>query len=90
MVVYKRGKTRPRKTSDLLDKRLAVIAGSSYESQLEKIRESLPDLEWHAEKVMGMESLLLAIADISCILSVIDLSPPRRSINSVPVLITLA
>lgn len=74
VVVYKRGKTRPRKTSDLLDKRLAVIAGSSYESQLEKIRESLPDLEWHAEKVMGMESLLLAIADDELDATLVDSS----------------
>ena len=62
-VVYKRGNARPRKLSDLLGMRLAVIAGSSYESQLEKARESLPELQWMAEKVMGMEGLLLAIAD---------------------------
>jgi membrane-bound lytic murein transglycosylase F len=63
IVVYRRGDKRPRELSDLLGKRLSVIAGSSYESQLEKARESLPGLQWTAEKIMGMEGLLLAIAD---------------------------
>lgn len=63
IVVYKRGKTRPRKLPDLLGIRLSVIAGSSYEGLLEKAQEVLPDLHWTAEKAMGMEGLLLAIAD---------------------------
>ena len=58
-----RGKTRPRKLPDLLDIRLSVIAGSSYEGLLEEAQEVLPDLQWTAEKTMGMEDLLLAIAD---------------------------
>ena len=63
IVVYKRGNKRPRELEDLLDMRVSVIAGSSYESQLEKARETLPDLQWTAEKSMGIEDLLLAIAD---------------------------
>jgi len=63
IVVYKRGKTRPRKLPDLLDMRLSVIAGSSYEGLLEKAQEVLPDLRWTAEKTMGMEDLLLGIVD---------------------------
>ncbi len=63
VVVYKRGKNRPRELADLAEMRLSVIAGSSYEGLLEKARESLPDLQWIVESSMGMEGLLLAIAD---------------------------
>jgi membrane-bound lytic murein transglycosylase F len=63
IVVYKRGKKRPRELSDLVGMRLSVIAGSSYESLLEKARESVPELQWTAVKSMGMEDLLLAVAD---------------------------
>jgi len=63
VVVYRRGDTRPRNITDLLGRRVSVIAGSSYEGQLEKARESLPDLQWTSEKIMGLEGLLMAIAD---------------------------
>ncbi len=63
VVVYKRGKNRPRKLPDLLGMRIAVIAGSSYEDQLEKAQEILPGLQWTTEKNLGIESLLMAIAD---------------------------
>lgn len=63
IVIYKRGKPRPRKLPDLLGKRLSVIAGSSYEDLLKKAQKVLPDLHWTAEKTMGMQGLLLAITD---------------------------
>jgi membrane-bound lytic murein transglycosylase F len=63
VVIYKRGKTRPRELSDLLGTRLSVIAGSSYEDLLEKAQTELPGLQWTTEKTEGMEGLLLAIAD---------------------------
>ena len=63
IVVYKRGENRPRELPDLLGIRLSVIAGSSYEGLLQKAQKVLPDLQWTAEKNMGMEGLLLAIAD---------------------------
>jgi membrane-bound lytic murein transglycosylase F len=63
VVVYKRGQARPRQISDLVGMQLSVIAGSSYEGLLEKAQESLPELSWTPEKTMGMEGLLLAIAD---------------------------
>ncbi len=63
VAVYKRGKTRPRQLADLVDMKLSVIAGSSYEDLLEKARHEQPGLSWVSEKSMGMEDLLLAIAD---------------------------
>ena len=63
VVVYKRGNKRPRELEDLLGMHLSVIADSSYEAQLEKAKETLPELQWTADTSMGMEGLLLAIAD---------------------------
>ena len=63
VVVYKRGNNRPRELEDLLGMRLSVIAGSSYESQLDKAKETLPELQWTTDTSIGMEGLLLAIAD---------------------------
>ena len=63
VVVYRRGNNRPRELEDLLGIRLSVIAGSSYESQLETARETIPDLQWTAVKSTGIEGLLMAIAD---------------------------
>ena len=63
IVVYKRGKTRPRKLADLVDMRVSVIAGSSYEDLLVNAQKDIPELQWTAEKTRGMEGLLLAIAD---------------------------
>ena len=63
IAVYKRGKKRPRELADLVGMQVSVIAGSSYEDLLEKARETLPDLQWTSAKSLGMEDLLLAIAD---------------------------
>ena len=63
VVVYRRGKARPKKLPDLLDMKLSVIAGSSYESLLQEAQKVLPDLQWTAEKNTGIEGLLMDIAD---------------------------
>jgi membrane-bound lytic murein transglycosylase F len=63
IVVYRRGKSRPRRLEDLQGINLAVIGGSSYEDMLIKARENLPELNWTSEQSMGMEDLLLAITD---------------------------
>lgn len=63
VVVYRRGSARPKELSDLVGKRIAVIAGSSYEDQLSKARESLPDLQWTTATKGGIEELLIAVAE---------------------------
>jgi len=63
VVVYRRGSKRPRELADLLGLRLSVISGSSYEDMLVKAQEVLPELQWTSEKDVGMEDLLLAIAN---------------------------
>ena len=72
MVVYKRGKKRPREMADLLGMNVSVIAGSSYESLLENARATLPDLKWTPAKSVGMEDLLLAIADGELDVTLVD------------------
>ncbi len=73
IVVYKRGKPRPRKLSDLVGMRISVIAGSSYEDLLKNAREELPGLQWTAEKGRGIEDLLLAVADGELDATLVDL-----------------
>ena len=63
VVVYRRGNKRPRTLADLTGLQLSVIAGSSYEDLLQQAQKALPELEWNAKRDMGMEGLLLAIAD---------------------------
>jgi membrane-bound lytic murein transglycosylase F len=74
IVVYKRGTPRPRKASDLLGRRLSVIAGSSYEDLLEHAREELPGLQWTAEKGRSIEDLLLAVAEGELDATLVDLN----------------
>lgn len=72
IVVYKRGKTRPRKLPDLIGLKLSVIAGSNYETILKEAQKALPGLQWTAEKDLGMEDLLLAIVDGELDATVVD------------------
>jgi membrane-bound lytic murein transglycosylase F len=63
VVVYKRGRERPRELQDLVGKRVSVIAGSSYETLLEQAQKTIPDLRWTTEQYGSMEDLLVAISD---------------------------
>ncbi len=62
-VVYRRGQVRPVKLEDLVGKKLAVIAGSSYEEMLIHAAEELEGLSWDALEEAGMEDLLLAVSE---------------------------
>ena len=61
-VVYRRGQPRPRSLADLAGKRIAIIAGSSYEELLQRASEDLEDLVWDSIEDAGMEDLLLAVS----------------------------
>jgi membrane-bound lytic murein transglycosylase F len=63
LVVYRRGQSRPESLEDLAGRKIMVIAGSSYEEALKEAVKTIPDLEWEARSDVGMESLLLAVAD---------------------------
>lgn len=72
-VVYRRGSPRPRSLADVASGDLHVVAGSSHEETLERLRESeRPDLTWERHRDVTAQRLLkevdqgllrLAVAD---------------------------
>jgi membrane-bound lytic murein transglycosylase F len=63
VVVYLRGQERPESLADLAGRKIMVIADSSYEETLRAAREEIPGLAWEPRDDVGMEELLLAVAD---------------------------
>jgi membrane-bound lytic murein transglycosylase F len=63
VAVYRQGKRRPRSLADLAGMKLMVIAGSSYEELLRDAQRDHPQLQWETRNDVGMEELLLAVAD---------------------------
>jgi membrane-bound lytic murein transglycosylase F len=63
VVIYRRGKKKPSELGDLAGKKIMVIAGSSYEGMLQAAQRDHPDLHWETREDVGMEELLLAVAD---------------------------
>ncbi|WP_316366600.1 membrane-bound lytic murein transglycosylase MltF [Candidatus Thiodiazotropha sp. CDECU1] len=45
-VVYRVGNKRPRKIEDLIGKQLHVLAASSHEQELQRLKQTHPTLEW--------------------------------------------
>ncbi|NNK31869.1 MAG: membrane-bound lytic murein transglycosylase MltF, partial [Xanthomonadales bacterium] len=72
VVVYRRGQERPRSLEDLAGKRIMVIAGSSYEETLQAAQQDVPGIEWEPRSDVGMESLLLAVADGAVDVTLVD------------------
>lgn len=56
-VLYRRGSKRPRSPEDLLNGRLAVIAGSSYVETLRELKKDFPKLSWKERTDVGIEEL---------------------------------
>ena len=48
VIVYRYGSTRPRKTTDLIGKSIAVTIDSQLLLELERHKQELPDLKWQA------------------------------------------
>jgi len=63
VVVYRRGQPQPESLAELVGRKIMVIAGSSYEETLRAAQMDLPGLEWEPRADVGMEDLLLAVAD---------------------------
>ena len=63
VAVYRQGRKRPRSLADLAGMKLLVIAGSSYEELLRNAQRDHPRLQWEPRDDVGMEELLLAVAD---------------------------
>ncbi len=72
VVVYRRGQRRPKSMEDLADLKIMVIAGSSYEDALIEAKKSVPELEWESRSDVGVEELLLAVADGAIDVTLLD------------------
>ena len=62
-IVYRRGSKRPLEVADLAGLNIMVIAGSSYEELLRDLQEDHPDIQWESRTDVGIEELLLSVAD---------------------------
>ena len=58
--------------ADLVGRKVMVIAGSSYEEALEEARTEYPDLAWELRDDVGIEDLLLAVADEAIDATLVD------------------
>ena len=74
LIVYRRGQPRPRNFGDLVGLKVMVIANSSYEEALQLAKFDHPGLEWEPRSDIGMEELLLAVADGAIDTTLIDSS----------------
>lgn len=54
---------KPRKLTDLQDKKIAVPEGTSYAERLAVLQQEYPALHWHGVKHSNTESLLEEVAD---------------------------
>ncbi len=62
-VVYLSGTEKPRKPEDLLNRKIAVISGSSHEELLSRLKKKLPDLQWISKQNTVMEILMQQVLD---------------------------
>ena len=62
-VVYLSGKRKPRRHEDLLGKKIEVIAGSSHEELLKRLKTDYPELTWQPSKEAGLEELFQKVLD---------------------------
>lgn len=61
-VIYRRGSPRPKRMEDIEHGQLHVVAGSSHEETLQRLRrEAGIDLEWKSHSDAGSERLLSAV-----------------------------
>lgn len=70
-LVFKQGKTRPRKLSDLTGK-LAVVAQSSHVENLLQLKQSNAELTWSETNELDSEELLLSVLSGEIDYTVVD------------------
>jgi membrane-bound lytic murein transglycosylase F len=62
-VIYRRGSLRPRKVEDLYEKKLLVIAGSSHEEELLRLKANHPELSWESRSDLESAELMQMVLD---------------------------
>jgi membrane-bound lytic murein transglycosylase F len=61
--VFNRDQPMPRKVADLLNKRIAVVAGSAQEAVLREVQRTQPLLQWESRDRNSVENLLSDVAN---------------------------
>jgi membrane-bound lytic murein transglycosylase F len=61
-VAFNQDQDAPRRLSELVGKRIAVVAGSNHEKALIALRESIPELTWQSRTAQTVEDLLKEVA----------------------------
>jgi membrane-bound lytic murein transglycosylase F len=72
LVIRRRGAAHIAKLSDLVGLKVMVLAGSSYEETLQSARKDYPGLSWETRDDVGIEDLLLAVADAAIDVTLVD------------------
>jgi len=62
-IIYRRGNPRPREVEDLIGGKLMVIAGSSHEEELLRLREQYPELAWKSRPDLESAELMQMVLD---------------------------
>jgi len=62
-LIYRAGSKRPKKITDTSDGILEVVAGSSHEELLEKLKQQYPELSWSTQREVESEELLTLVKE---------------------------
>ncbi len=62
-LIYRAGTYRPRKITDIIGGTLEIIAGSSHEEEMNKLKQQYPDLEWEVRDDVESEELLYLLKE---------------------------
>jgi membrane-bound lytic murein transglycosylase F len=57
-IIYRQGSYRPRKIEDLYNRKVIVLAGSSHEEELMRLKASHPDLNWQSRADLESAELM--------------------------------
>ncbi|MFC1852098.1 transporter substrate-binding domain-containing protein, partial [candidate division CSSED10-310 bacterium] len=57
-IVCRRGSKIPKKLEDLVDYRIMIIADSSYEERMRKLKQEIPALKWESTAELSTEQIL--------------------------------
>lgn len=71
-VVYRLGHRRPEKPEDLIGRRVAVPADSSFEDRLTALRNEVPELEFEATATADVDELMRRVVDGDIDVTVVD------------------
>lgn len=60
-VIYRSGKKRPKKASDLLNGILEIVNGTSHAETLKQLQKNTPQLQWQTNEALNTDGLLYLV-----------------------------